>query len=237
MGIETVRIFTALSAIWLFGVAFAGSFFTECSTLSCVMGTNDLALAAMAQVLAFQAFIGQHEIKSLGVKTLDVTLALGTGLAPYSVAGSLHNYLALALFILRVFHGIQRSELKFNFINSLIVARVLGIVFLHGYGCQRVLPELCLYASWPLIPSFMAIWIQFGFALSGIVSIVLVNGKKNATQWQRLVFIATACYSAVYGILGLSQGAFGGFVLFALAAVFDSYLSWRLQQRSETLAS
>jgi len=231
MVVDTVGQFTVLSAIWLFGVACAGSFFTECSTLSCVMGKNDLALAAMAQVLAFQAFIGQHKMNNLGVKTLDMTLALGTGLAPYSVAGNLHNYLALFLFILRVYHGIQRSELKFNYITSLIIARVLGIVFLHGYGCQRVLPELCLYASWPLLPSYIAIWIQFGFALSGMVSIVLVNGKKDATQWQRLVFIATACYSVVYGIIGLAQGAFEGFVLFALAAVFDCYLFWRLQQR------
>lgn len=225
--------FSFISVAWLFGVAFAGSF-TDCSTLSCVMDQSDIALAAVAQVLALQAFIGQLELTGNVTKVTrfaDAFLALGTGLAPYSVAGTLHNYLALALFLLRVFQGIQRTKLSFNYVMSLISARALGIVFLHGYGCHRVFPELCTYAAWPILPSYISIWVQFGFAVSGITSIVLVKSEAPVTMWQGFAFVTTALYSSIYGVVGLINGQVWGALLFFTAAAFDSYLARRLVSR------
>ena len=152
-----------------------------------------------------------------------------TGLASYSVGGALHNYLALALFLLRVFRGIRRAELSLAYVLSLQASRVLGVVFLHGYGCRNVLPELCEYAAWGMLPSVAALWVQLGFVLSGTVSIVLLSVKgAPAARWQGSVFLATAAMSAGYAALGLGRAEWAGAFLFGVATAFDAYLSQRL---------
>lgn len=224
--------FTGVCVVWLFGVALVGAS-TNCSTLSCVMDSNDLAFAAVVQVLALQSVIGFCAPAGRAwIRPVDVALSLGTGLAPYSVAGNLHNYLALALFMLRVFRGISRTSLGFVYVLCLQAARVLGVVFLHGYGCQNVLPEFCDYATWATLSPPVALWVQLGFVLTGIVSIVFVDGGRPARRWQGVPFLATAALSAGFALYGLARGKWLGSALFATAVAFDAYIAHRLLRKN-----
>lgn len=218
---------TAICFVWLLAVASFGSTIA-CSSLSCVMESSDLALAAVAQALALQAVVGQTQPSRAVVRLTDAALALATGLAPYSVAGSLHNYLALALFMLRVFRGIQTPMLGFHYVLALQAARVFGLLYLHGYACEYVLPEICSFAIWTTLVPWVALWIQFGFVISGILSIVLLDASGPSRRWQATVFVATAVLSGSYAVIGVVHGSLPGAVLFALAVGFDAYLARRL---------
>lgn len=222
---------TAVCFVWLLAVASLGST-TDCSSLSCVMESSDLALAAMAQALALQAVLGQSQPGGTVVRLVDATLALATGLAPYSVAGSLHNYLALALFMLRVFRGIQTRVLGFYYILAMQSARVLSLLYLHGYACENVLPEICSFAAWTTFDSWIALWIQFGFVISGIFSIVLFDTSIPSRRWQASVFVMAAAFSGVYVVVAILHRSIWGGGLFALAVSFDTYLAHRLMAKS-----
>lgn len=224
-----------ISLAWLALICLYGIAATDCASLSCVMTSNDIARAAGAQAFALQAVSSWSLRPVLGVPrpvaVFDSALALVTGLAPTS--GTLHNYLVLSLLLLRVVVGIRsRRGLNRWYVASLQVARVAAALYLHGYACVNVLPELCEYAELFIMPPNVAVLIQTVFVGSLASSLLLVNRPESSHRTQSIVFVLTAVVSAWYVVLGWTEQSWAGSVLFGVAAVSDAYISWRLLRRT-----
>lgn len=223
-----LRTLTAVSSLWLIGIATYGSVWTECASISCVMDGHDLALAAGAQSLALQAVVG-YGGDDRRLAAVDAALALTTGLAPYSLAGDAHNYLALALFLVRVYRGIRRPRLGLVYVAVLTLARLFGAVYLHTYACSGVFPD-CSYALWTrTVAPGLALWVQTAFILSGVVSIAFVDDdQRPELRYQSVPFVVAFVASAAYAVAGVANASLLGTALFATGAFFDMYFARRL---------
>lgn len=225
-----------VSVTLLVGIVAYGFVDGECSSLSCVMNSNTLALTAGAEALALQAAFGwqmQETIQlSRVVACLDVGLALSTGMASYRVAGGLHNYLALALFSLRVAVGIQvagATGLGRVYVGVLLLNRMCSLVYLHTYGCSHVFPELCAYAVVARLPARVELAIQFLFVATGATSTLFVTPvQRCASKLQAVFFGVAALLSGVAAVYGVVRRQPLGLPLFALSGAFDAYFARKI---------
>ena len=209
----------------------------HCATVSCAtdngevsdrVSTMSLTMHAMGSALVW------IEKRALaGLASMDISLLLALAILSSDVAPTVHNYVALSFIIVRVILiiSISTQGKGFDFLALYLVVclRSFSQIFMFGYACPKVIPEVCesISAGIPLSQS-AALFVEAGTVVCGLGYMIIAADTPSG--WKSDSVLPATLVIGLFGnlLIALLGWSLPSLLLLAGGSTIDAALAFRL---------
>lgn len=216
---------------------------SECATVSCATDNGELSDRTSSVALTFHA-IGSASLWAqrrapTALAAMDVTLLLALALVSSDVASVAHNYIALCFMAVRVilFVSFDTSGGAQDIVSLYLVValRSCSLVFVLGYACPNVIPEVCVNLSANTALSRpAALAVETAMVVCGLMYMIAMVTERPGWRADALSLVALGVAVVGNVVLAILRPSIGGTVLLAIGSSIDIALASRLRKFRES---
>lgn len=230
------KLLNGTSTVLLVALTIANA--SQCATVSCATDNGEVSDRVSTMSLTMHAigstFVWMRKRALAGLASMDISLLLALAILSSDVASTVHNYVALSFIIVRVVLIIstgtsQGGGLDILALYLVVCLRSFSQMFVFGYACPKVIPEVCesISASSPLSQS-AALLVEAGMVVCGLGYMVIAVDTRPEWKSDR-VFPAALAIALVGNLLIALLGAsLTSALLLAVGSSIDAALAFRL---------
>ena len=222
-------------ALLLFVVAINVS---TCATVSCATDNGELSdrISSIALTLHAVGSISLWRINGVpsALITIDTLFLFALATVSTDISSVGHNYIALFFVTIRVSIissgvGRLRAELDIISLYIILALRCCSLIFLFGYACPSVIPEVCnSLSSRTKLSNASALVVETGFVVCGMSYMLTMLYERPA--WEADVLSLVSVGVAILGnaILAILRFSAGAVLLLGIGTTIDIALAFRI---------